>query len=161
MTNREVIDNFLARRTQAILSRINHASGRTARRIYRVVDQISGTLYGPDYIAALEDGRGPTKTNTPSNPTLQEAIEEWLQFAGIPTPQGFKDQRSFSFAIAASIHAKGTRLFQQGGRSGVLSETITERSFDELINQLADIHSVTVFTDVVNKFKLELKKNVN
>jgi hypothetical protein len=156
MTNREVITRFLERRKEAIIARINQASGRTARRIYSVVDQVSGTLYGPDYIGALEDGRGPTRTNTPSNPTLQEAIEEWLQYAAI-SPRPGQTRRDLSYAIANSIHAKGTRLFQQGGKSGVLSETITERSFDELIEQLADIHSVTVSTEVVNKFRLELK----
>ena len=157
MTNREVIERFLEQRKQAIIARINQASGRTARRIYYVVDQFSGTLYGPDYIGALEDGRGPTKSNTRSNPTLQQAIEEWLQFAGIPVPAGM-DRRSFSYAIAHSIHAKGTRLFQAGGNSGVLSQTITERSFNELLNDLTDIQSVRVSTEVVNRFKIELKK---
>ena len=157
MTNREVISRFLEKRKQAIISRINQASGRTARAIHHVEDQVSGILYGPMHIEALEDGRGPTKVNTPSNPTLQEAIEEWLQFAGISPPAG-KTRRDLSYAIAASIHAKGTRLFQQGGKSGVLSQTITERSFDELLNDLADIHTLQISTEVVNKFKLELKK---
>ena len=158
MTNREVIGNFLERRKQAIIARINQASGRTARRIHWNADQISGTLYGPAYIGALEDGRGPTKVHTPSNPTLREAIEEWLQYAAI-RPRPGQTRRDLAYAIAASIHAKGTRLFQRGGKSGVLSETIAERSFDELLDQLADINSVTVSTEVVNKFKLELKKN--
>lgn len=159
MTNREVIANFLEQRKQAIIARINQASGRTARRIHWVADALSGVLYGPEYIAALEDGRGPTKVNTPSKPTLREAIEEWLQYVAIPTPPG-KTRRDLAYAIAASIHAKGTRLFQQGGKSGVLSQTITERSFDQLLQQLADVHSVTVSTEVVNKFRLELRKNV-
>jgi hypothetical protein len=158
MTNRQVIETFLEKRKEAIISRINPASGKTARRIYSVVDQAGGILYGPDYIGALEDGRGPTKSGAgKGSPTLREAIEEWLQYAGIPTPQG-KTRRDLAYAIAASIHAKGTRLFRQGGKSGVLSETITERSFDQLINDLTDIHMVTVSTEVVNKFKLELKK---
>ncbi len=159
-TNKQVIQTFLDERREAIIARINQASGRTAKRIYSVVDNVSGILYGPDYIEALEDGRGPTKTTTASKPTLREAIEEWLQFAGI-SPKAGQTKRDLAYAIAASIHAKGTKLFQNGGMSGVLSQTITERSFDSLLDDLAEINTILVATEVVNKFKLELKRNVN
>lgn len=159
MTNKEVIAKFLERRKEAIISRINQASGKTARRIHYVADPSSGTLYGPDYIAALEDGRGPTKGGASGRPSLREAIEEWLQYASI-SPKPGQSKRSLAYAIAASIHAKGTKLFQQGGKSGVLSETITERSFDELLQDLTDIHTLQVSTEVVSKFKLELKKTI-
>lgn len=159
-TNREIIAAFFEKRKEAIIARINQASGKTARRIFYTVDNTGGTLYGPDYIEALEDGRGPTKVSTPSKPTLREAIEEWLQYVAISPPPG-KTKRDLAYAIAASIHAKGTKLFQQGGKSGVLSETITEAAFADLLNELSNIELLRVSTDVVNKFKLELKKNVN
>lgn len=159
MTNREVISNFLERKRREIISRINQATGRTARRIFSVVDHAGGTLYGPSYIEALEDGRGPTRVATPSKPTLREAIEEWLEHRSFSLKPG-QTKKSLSYAIAASIHRQGTRLFQRGGKSGVLSQTITEQSFDELLEQLADVNSVTIATEVVNKFKLELKRNV-
>lgn len=158
-TNREVIANFLERKKQEIISRINQATGKTARRIFWVADPLGGILYGPHYIEALEDGRGPTRNTTPSKPTLREAIEEWLEHRSITLRPG-QTKKDLAYAIAASIHAKGTRLFQRGGKSGVLSNTITEGSFSELLEQLADVNSVSVATEVVNRFKLELKKNV-
>jgi hypothetical protein len=160
MTNREVIGRFLEQRRQAIISRIKQASGRTARSIYHVEDSVSGVLYGPSHITTLEDGRPPTKDGAPrANPSLREAIEEWLQYAGI-SPKPGQTRRSLAYAIANSIHRKGTRLWQQGGRSGVLSETITERSFEQLIDDLAAIETLSVQTEVVNKFRLELTKKI-
>lgn len=158
-TNREVIANFLERKKQEIISRINQATGKTARRIFWSADQTGGILYGPHYIQALEDGRGPTRNRTPNRPTLREAIEEWLEYRSI-TPRPGQTKKDLAYAIAASIHRRGTLLFQRGGKSGVLSEPITERSFDELLERLAVINSITVSTEVVNKFKIELRKNV-
>jgi hypothetical protein len=155
MTTREALQKYITSRKEAIIARINQASGRTARRLREVVTSFSAVLYGPDYIQQLEDGRGPTRNNTPSKPTLREAIEEWLQYAGI-SPRRGQTRRSLAYAIANSIHRKGTKLYQRGGRSGVLSETITERSLNNLLQELTDIQAVEVSSQVVEAFKKNL-----
>lgn len=157
MTTTQIIENFLNRKRLAIISRIPQASGRTANRLYVVADSTGGSLIGPDYIGALEDGRGPTKTSTPSNPTLAEAIEEWMAYVGFNLKRG-QNRRSVAKAIARSIHENGTKLYQRGGKSGVLSESINEKAFDSLLSELSEAQLISISTEVVNKFKLELKR---
>ena len=46
-----------------------------------------------DYWQFVENGRQPTRANSPSNPTLQKSIEEWIVYKGIPTPSN-QDRRT-------------------------------------------------------------------
>lgn len=91
--------------------------------------QVVSVMNGYNYIMHLEHGRGPTKTSTPSQPTLRTRIEQWVEQRGI-TPNGIS-QASLAYLIARKIHREGTKLYREGGNSGIISEVQTEEWIKE------------------------------
>ena len=67
-----------------------------------------------DYWYYVEYGRKPTRTKSPSNPTLQKSIEQWIVEKGIQTRTSKTQSRaqtvkSLAFIIARKIHRSGTK----------------------------------------------------
>lgn len=67
-----------------------------------------------DYWKYVENGRPPTRTNSPSNPTLQKSIEEWIVNKGIQVRTSKNQDRrtaikSLAYVIARKIHRNGTK----------------------------------------------------
>ena len=69
-----------------------------------------------DYYQWVESGRGPTKTTSPSKPTLAQSLEQWISAKGIPVRKSkgqsgksvLELRKSMAIAIARKIHSKGT-----------------------------------------------------
>ncbi len=59
------------------------------------------------YAAYVEYGRGPTKTQTPGDVTLETSLRAWVH-RKLGIPEG-KDLDRAAFFIARKIHRKGTR----------------------------------------------------
>jgi hypothetical protein len=120
------------------------ASGRTQKALrYQVDETDSGFLlqvFGPKYVKALEDGRGPTKKGNDGGKTLVEIIREWIDDKGIvpESKNGISPTKdTLARAIASSIHKRGTNLYRHGGHSGVLSDVINEEREDALKQAIA------------------------
>jgi hypothetical protein len=96
----------------------HNATGRTARSLrFEVVRQ--GTkdilkVYGRPFIMALETGRKPTPEYTKPSRDFVESIREWLKAKG--------GDQSLSYAIAKSIHQKGTK-----GTPGIISNVVNSQ----------------------------------
>lgn len=120
------LTNLGIRIAQNIVKNGQYATGKTVQSIMTEMDgAYHGRLVGRKFFSALETGRARTKVTTPSNPTLQERILEWLIAKGI-TPTDGKSELSLSWAIARKIHKQGTKLFREGGRTDVYSNEIPQ-----------------------------------
>jgi hypothetical protein len=106
------------------------ATGKTLASLEVVATQNGYELHADDSIYFMEHGRGPTKPGaTTGNPNLVEIIEDWLEAKGLNINP---------YAIANTIHKKGTKLFRAGGNSGILSVPL---NLDTLDNVFEDIQA--------------------
>ena len=113
-----------------------NASGRLRASIEAEATEDRLIVSAAGYALSAEDGRGPSKKG--SNPgILKNQIENWLEAKGIPVWSGFT-RKSQAYVIARKIHKSGTKLFREGGNSGVLSSVINDRLIDEISARALD-----------------------
>lgn len=137
----QVLEQLLNQLAQELKANIPNASGETANsievRITETTDRVRGDLLGAKYIMALEDGRGPTGSGggKSEGKTLREKILEWIKAKNItPVNTARKmNQEQLSWAIAIKIHNEGTKLFRDGGHSGVISNVINDQRIETFI----------------------------
>lgn len=107
-----------------------NATGKTAQSLRFVIKDTGAVLslqvLGREFFAALETGRKATPDKKPSRAMIDN-ISEWVKAKGKP--------ESATWAIAMSIQKKGTKLFQQGGRTDIYSNVVKDPSFIEDLSQ--------------------------
>lgn len=129
------------------------ASGKTAQSLrYEVTNEgTKATLkvIGKPYFMVVETGRKPTPQYKNPSKEFVQSIADWLQFVSGDT--------SPAYAIAKSIHQKGTKLFRDGGRkdivSNVINQNLTDKISLDLLNKFAQQFMASVvklFTDGSN-----------
>lgn len=167
----QILTDFLNELATELKANIPNATGKTADNItveVNVVEddvfgRIEGKIFAPDYIWTLEHGRGPTKNNTPSTPTLREAILEWIKIRGIvpkikaknPRKNSYsveKLQESLSWAIATKIHNEGNRLYRAGGNSDRITGVINDDVLSKFVNEFGNKAAIVVLNNVVNRY---------
>lgn len=155
MDDRELILEFLALLISRISNNIRRRSagstGATARRLRAEATSEVGTLFGPDYIEALEFGRGPTRRGNQGGPTLRQRIEAWIEVARI-RPRDDITIQQLAFLITRKIHEQGTRLFITRSQSGILTEAITQQVINEFAANLADRNLTAITTQLSRAF---------
>ncbi len=119
------------------------ASKKTSQSLrYEIISDSSTTslrIIGKPFFAVVETGRKPTPDYKPSKQFVA-SIREWLKAKG--------GEEGAAYAIARTIHQKGTKLYQQGGRTDIFSNVIN----DSLIDKIS--------ADLLDKFADEFLKNV-
>lgn len=132
-------------------------SGRTRDSIIMEVTDISLSIYGASYIGVFETGRGPTKSSTPSSPTLQQSILQWIERASI-TPEERNGKtpttEQLSWAIANHIHKNGNMLYQTlaGGKTDYFDSVFTPERVDSYLKLFADRYQTVIFSEVIDTF---------
>lgn len=114
------------------------ASGKTAQSLrYEVTNEgTKATLkvIGKPYFMVVETGRKPTPQYDKPSKAFVQSIKDWLQFVSGDTRP--------AYAIALSIHKKGTKLFRDGGRkdivSNVINQNLTDKISLDLLNKFAE-----------------------
>lgn len=103
-----------------------------------------------DYWKWIDEGRPPTHTTTPSEPTLQECILEWIKLKHIlphPDKNGkLPTEEQLSYAIANKIHKEGYE--------GTYD---LEHTMDELGDKWDDIIVEALDADIFNNIDEILK----
>ena len=140
---------------QNLASTGTNATGSTSRSLrYEVTN--AGTkatlkVIGKTYMAVVETGRKPTPEYTKPSVEFVDSIKEWLRARG-------KDEKS-AYGIAKSIHAKGTKLFRDGGRKDIISNVVNQNLLDkiglDLLNTFAEqflANTVKLFRDGSDNF---------
>ena len=125
------------------------ATGKTAQSLrYEITNEgTKATLkvVGKPYFMVVETGRKATPGKKPSKDFVDN-IKEWLQTKG--------KESDLAYAIAMSINKKGTKLWQDGGRTDIVSNVINQNLVDkintDLLNKFAEQYlasMVKLFTD--------------
>lgn len=103
------------------------ASGKTAQSLEPEATDRTGILYGSISVNVLETGRKGGKVPG----TFQQIIKRWMQDKGLFQAESESRQNSIAFLIARKIKESGTLLFREGGKSGILSNVITDERISE------------------------------
>jgi hypothetical protein len=93
-----------------------HTTGHAEDSLFYRIEEnrlIIGSTWA--YITVLEDGRKPGKFAPP------QVIEKWIDDKPLGTDIS---RKSLAYLINRSISEKGSLLYRQGGKSGVLSDTL-------------------------------------
>lgn len=105
-----------------------NATGKTSRSLRFEVreqgdKQILQVIGGRKYFMTVETGRKATPQFDKPSAQFVQAIKEWAEAKGV---------EGSPYAIAKSIHKKGTKLFQQGGRQSIVSNVVNQSLIDEI-----------------------------
>lgn len=132
---------------QNLSSTGTNATGKTAQSLrYEVTNEgTKATLkvVGKPFFAVVETGRKPTPSYKPSK-AFVASIQEWMNAKG---------KTGSAYAIAQSIHKKGSKLFRDGGRSDIYSNVINQNLVDKISLDLLNKFAQQFMTNVVNLFK--------
>ena len=85
--------------------------------------KVKMTLFGRPFFMTVQTGRRPTPDKKPSRDMISN-ITEWVEARGL-------DEKAV-WAIATNIQKKGTKLWQEGGRTDIVDPAV-----DEFVNQTA------------------------
>jgi hypothetical protein len=85
--------------------------------------KVKMTLFGRPFFMTVQTGRRPTPDKKPSRDMISN-ITEWVNARGL-------DEKAV-WAIATNIQKKGTKLWQEGGRTDIVDPAV-----DDFLNQTA------------------------
>lgn len=123
-----------------------NATGKTAKSLrYEVKTEGSKTtlkVLGKPYFAVVETGRKPTPDYKPSKQFV-DSIKEWMSAKG---------KEGSAYAIALSIHKKGTKLFRDGGRTDIISNVVNQNLVDKISKELLDKFADQVLRNIVEVY---------
>lgn len=136
-----ILKNFAEEVIAGIRSRIPNVTGQSAASLGYRIDAEGLTIFSSQkYFTVLETGRKPGK-----RPPIS-VIEQWIKDKPIASDIS---PRSLAFLIARKIGEEGSLLYRQGGKSGVISESINDKVIKE---KLVDVLSDSFRDYVVNEF---------
>jgi len=131
-------------------------------------DGISGTLTAPKYIFTFEYGRPPTRQGaTKGSPTLQQAIEQWVEAKNFRWSREIKrggstfikvlTAKQMSWAIAIKIHKEGNKLFRdlKGGKTGVITGVVTDARIKAFTDAFSEKTSRLILNDVYKDIRIK------
>lgn len=125
-----------------------NATGKTSRSLRFEVkeqdDKQTLTVIGARrFFMTVETGRKATPQYSNPSTEFVAAIKQWMEAKGIEGP---------AYAIAKSIHQKGTKLFRSGGRKDIVSSVINQSLYDTISKDLLQQFATTYLSNTVKLF---------
>jgi hypothetical protein len=137
-----ILKNFAEETIAGIKSRIPNVTGQSAQSLGYRIDGLELIIFSTEkYFTVLETGRKPGK-----RPPI-DVIQKWIKDKTI-IPDGIST-RSLAFLIARKIGEEGSLLYRQGGKSGVISQSINDQVIKE---KLTDVLTDNFRDYVINEF---------
>lgn len=131
---------------QNLASSGTNASGKTSNSLrFEVKDEGFKQIlkiFGRPFFMTVETGRKATPDYKPSQQFVA-TIAEWMRVKGI---------QGQAYGIALSIHKKGTKLFQKGGRQDIVSDVVNETLVQQISKSVLDLFAKEVAQHTVKLF---------
>lgn len=132
-------NSTVAQIQQNLASTGTNATGKTSRSIHFEVktdgDKQVLRVLGKPFLFVVETGRKATPNYTKPSKQFVASIKEWADTKGLG---------KFAYAIAKSIHQKGTKLHRDGGRediiSNVVNQSLTDQISKDILKQFSDTY---------------------
>lgn len=157
----ETLKQLLDELVKELKANIPNATGKTSQSLeVKVEDKVisgfgitSGKILANKYFGVLESGRRPGKM-----PPIQ-AIKEWVEAKSFNFPfttsagNTIRNADSMSWAIAIKISNEGTKLFRQGGHSGVISNVLSDQRLDTFSKAFFSKTSRVILNNILTRIK--------
>lgn len=154
----EVIDKWLKDTQSALVENYDalglRASGRWARSLApyqtRENNRFLVGIMGEKYTGAIEFGRRPNRNQT------KEALQKWVGWAGSTFLADWvkaKGLRISPYAVAWKIARQGWRVPNSFNKGGLVSNVVTDKRINELMEELRVFYLKEIRTDLVNTLK--------
>ncbi len=157
----EALTQLLNQLVAELKANIPNATGETSASLeVQVQDKnnnlftgVSGKILADKHFFVLETGRRPGKM-----PPI-ESIKKWVEAKGFSFPivtsagNKIKTAEGLSWAIAIKISKEGSKLFRQGGHSGVISNVLTDSRLDNFAQVFNSELSRVILNNVLTKFQ--------
>jgi len=132
---------------QNLASTGTNATGKTSRSLrFEVVNkgdvQTLTVIGARPFFMTVETGRKATPSYKPSAEFVA-TIKAWMTVKGV---------EGSPYAIALSIHRKGTRLFQRGGRHDIVDNVVNQSLIDTISKDILTKFATAYLTHTVNFF---------
>ncbi len=145
MSDQAIIRQFLDKIKLQLEARLPVATGASVNSLEVVTNVTGGQLLAAPHIGALEYGRGPRVTTTDQGMWVN--IQKWLLAKGKPA------SKEDAVGLTLHINKYGTKQFQSGQGSGVISGVINNKAINSLTNQIASAKTISITSDVLQRFK--------
>lgn len=129
---------------QNLSSTGTNATGRTSKSLrFEVINETDKQILriiGKPYFRVVETGRKATPQYDKPSKQFVASIVEWLkakQTFNVEAERG-PSLQGLAYAIAKTIHKKGSKLNQSGGRKDIYSNVITPTFVDNLSKSVLD-----------------------
>lgn len=119
----QLINDIRANMGSAGMNATNETSHSLRIEIKQSGNKATLQLLGRPFFMTVQTGRRPTPDKKPSREMINR-ITEWVEARGM--------DQSAVWAIATNINKKGTKLWQQGGRTDIVDPAI-----DDFINSVS------------------------
>lgn len=118
-----------------------NASGKTLASLEVIPSNTGGKLVAAKHIIFLETGRAPTSPYAPymEGRPLIEIISQWISDKGLDLNP---------YAVTKKIHKEGTRLYREGGNSGILSIPLAAPGLTNLYAEISTLYNQTVSSEI-------------
>lgn len=140
-------DSIVNRIKQNLAATGTNATGKTSNSVTFFVEtsptKQALKILGRPYFFSVETGRKATPQYTQPSKEFVASIQEWMNAKGIPGQ---------AYGIAKSIHQKGTKLFQSGGRTDVVSNVVNQGLVDEISQSVLERYATEFLKNAVNIF---------
>ena len=145
----DIIQRFGNQLVINIRKAIPSATGKTAASVNITFTKTGFIIRGGAQIGALIDGRKPTSAGAVAgNPTVREAILEWIRARRIKPKEASMSEASLAFLIARSIHRNGYK-----GNPNLFKNVLTQSKLNSVTKQLAAAETTFVASDLIKQFK--------
>jgi len=155
---RKLLDEFSKNAVNSMKqnSRKYKASGEMERGFESQNTDDGVVIWGVEYVEWFEEGRGKTKTSTPSTPTLAERLIDWLKVKKIPLWRDgkgrFIPRSTQAFVIARKIHRDGVSWHGKSPRV-IYSDIINDKTLDAFANKITKTQEVSIGSDITTIFE--------
>jgi hypothetical protein len=122
------------------------ASGNMEQGFRYQTDPLGMKIFAVDYVQYFEQGRGATKSQEASVPTLRERILEWIKVKPVAVWDGYTKE-SMAYVIARKIHRQGVSWHKKSERK-IYSDVINRESITLLLKTLAKFQSAQATSEI-------------
>lgn len=124
----------------------SNATGETSRTlrfeaINQGTDKQTLTVFGRAYFFSVETGRKATPQYTNPSYEFVAKIQAWMDAKG---------KVGSAFAVAKTIHQRGTKLYQEGGRKDIVSNVITPTFIEGIEQEILGRYAEQFLKNAVN-----------
>lgn len=140
-----ILSQYGTSTTEQIRAVVPKKTGKTARSVRFEVKDNGATatlkIVGRPFFMTVQTGRRPTPQFTKPSKEFVDNIKEWLAASG--------GDQGAAYAIAKSIHQKGTKLWQQGGNQ-IISNIVNQSLFDKISKDILQSFAKYYLVSTVN-----------